>query len=759
LSDPAGVIDARVCLIVPAGTFDASPLVANLIARHPSLEVSAVWAGDPHLRPAEAAPGVRWADLDLEESVGIGWGRLLAGIAPQVYEWARAARAVARMLRERDEPVVVLRVGSVGVVGSIDDLVPRDGIKVLVRTRGRFPADGLAPGVGDLTERGRWSSAILGFAPASLDAVDDLAATLAFSRPDDRVGPLIELSLSGSEVPIEALEHGVVVGWSTESSSAPPVVVDVDDIDRSEPWHLAFGGRRPRVLLSEDPDIAHAVMTTIAQWSGVRSVVSLPGGIEIDTPIRTLVSEAIAAWARGEDDLPPDPFSGSGLLEWLEAPSQRSGWEFGRYWYEEWVRRPDLHAAFPRPIGEDRDRFATWARQSWRSDGRSPLIKARTGQSVSPWFDVDRHPGVNLVGYVASDSGLGDFTRRLYSSLDAAQVPTSALHYHRTASPIAHDLPPLTSELSYDTNLITVHVDQMNQLDADHGAQLFRDRASIGFWFWELSHLPARIVANVAMVDEVWAATEFIADAFRGVTDKPVHVVHVPVPEPVAGSRSRAELGLEPDRFVFLVTLDHLSITDRKNPLGAIHAFERAFPTASDDGPMLVVKTLNARQRWSEHEQLQVAAAGRPDIEVVDRHMTRTDQMSLIAHSDCLISLHRSEGLGLHLMEAMWLGTPVIATRYSGNLEFMNAHNSALVDAELVPVSDRQGYYPTEAVWADPDLDQAAESIRRMVEDHEYRSGLASAGRRSMMEQSSPADAGRVIAELCRQAGQNQRRA
>ena len=142
------------------------------------------------------------------------------------------------------------------------------------------------------------------------------------------------------------------------------------------------------------------------------------------------------------------------------------------------------------------------------------------------------------------------------------------------------------------------------------------------------------------------------------------------------------------------MTLDHLSITDRKNPLGAIHAFVRAFPAASDGGPVLLVKTLNGTQRWSEHEQLQLAAAKRPDIMVIDQHLSRADQMALIAHSDCLVSLHRSEGLGLHLMEAMWLGVPVIATRYSGNLEFMHDHNSALVDAELVAVTDGEGYFP-----------------------------------------------------------------
>jgi glycosyltransferase involved in cell wall biosynthesis len=120
--------------------------------------------------------------------------------------------------------------------------------------------------------------------------------------------------------------------------------------------------------------------------------------------------------------------------------------------------------------------------------------------------------------------------------------------------------------------------------------------------------------------------------------------------------------------------------------------------------------------------------------------------------------MHRSEGLGLHLMEAMWLGVPVIATRYSGNLEFMNDQNSALIDAELIAVTDRQGYYPTEAVWADPDLEQAAVSMRRMVEDEPHRVGLALAGRTAMMEQSSPAHAGHLIAGLCRQAGRHEER-
>ncbi len=305
---------------------------------------------------------------------------------------------------------------------------------------------------------------------------------------------------------------------------------------------------------------------------------------------------------------------------------------------------------------------------------------------------------------------------------------------------------------STPSNFITVHADQMRFFDDDHGPQVFPGRTNIGYWFWELSELTPRLVANIDLVDEVWVATEFIADAYRRVTDKPVRVVAVPVPEPERSTSTRGDLGVPNDRFVFLVTFDHLSITDRKNPMAAIRAFERAFPTPTTDGPALIVKTLNARHRWSEHEELQLAAARRPDITVVDRHLSRSDQMRLIELADCLVSLHRSEGLGLHLQEAMWLDTPLIATRYSGNLDFMNDDNSVLIDAELVPVIDRQGYYPSSAVWADADVVQAAGAMRRMFEDEGQRLALAAAAKSDMVNQPSLKHTGHLIAALCRDA-------
>jgi len=256
------------------------------------------------------------------------------------------------------------------------------------------------------------------------------------------------------------------------------------------------------------------------------------------------------------------------------------------------------------------------------------------------------------------------------------------------------------------------------------------------------------MVAALEHVDELWVGSEFVAGAFRAVTDTPVRTVPIPVPEPHASRLGRADLGLPLDRFVFLVTFDHLSVTERKNPLGAIAAFRRAFPDPQPGGPVLVVKSLNREHRREIHDRLRLAAAGRDDIVVVDRHLDRADQMALIREADCLVSLHRSEGLGLHLLEAMWLGTPTLATRYSGNVDFMHDGNSALVDATLIGVTNGEGYLPEQGEWADPDLDQAAEWMRRLAAEPDLRERLIAAGRVTVAQQPTLAEVGAEMARL-----------
>jgi glycosyltransferase involved in cell wall biosynthesis len=142
------------------------------------------------------------------------------------------------------------------------------------------------------------------------------------------------------------------------------------------------------------------------------------------------------------------------------------------------------------------------------------------------------------------------------------------------------------------------------------------------------------------------------------------------------------------------------------------------------------------------------AADGRNDIRVWDETLERADQMALVACVDCMISLHRSEGLGLHLAEAMWLRTPTIATRYSGNLDFMNDTNSMLINAELVPVEHGEGVYPSTAKWADPDLDEAVAAMHRIVGDSSMAKRLAAAGRYTMTRQPTLSETGSLISHL-----------
>ena len=132
------------------------------------------------------------------------------------------------------------------------------------------------------------------------------------------------------------------------------------------------------------------------------------------------------------------------------------------------------------------------------------------------------------------------------------------------------------------------------------------------------------------------------------------------------------------DRFTFLFMFDFFSTLQRKNPLGLIDAFTRAF--APDEGPRLLLKTINARFRPEAADELRRRIGERPDIELVDRYLDPRQNAALIARADCYVSLHRSEGFGLTLAESMALGTPVIATGYSGNIDFTTPSNSYLVD-------------------------------------------------------------------------------
>jgi glycosyltransferase involved in cell wall biosynthesis len=212
-----------------------------------------------------------------------------------------------------------------------------------------------------------------------------------------------------------------------------------------------------------------------------------------------------------------------------------------------------------------------------------------------------------------------------------------------------------------------------------------RNRHRIGYWFWEIDAFPTKWRPALDLVDEVWVATDFVGTLVRRATDKPVIKIPHAVDIPPGRQYTRAEFGLPEHRFLFLFTFDFNSFSERKNPRAAIEAFALAFPAARNRAG-LVIKCSQGYRYPEQLGELQALAARDPRIVVLDRVLSNADVFGLQRVCDAYVSLHRSEGLGLGMAECMAQGKPVIATAYSGNLEFMTESNSCLVDYALVPV-------------------------------------------------------------------------
>ena len=403
-----------------------------------------------------------------------------------------------------------------------------------------------------------------------------------------------------------------------------------------------------------------------------------------------------------------------------------------------WQERPDLANAFPHVRWSDRHHFVRWLWTHGIAEGliSTALLPGLPGEheptAPGPTDATDLSPGglrfgVNLVGYHDSDLGLGVAVRRVAAALDAAGIPWTKVTYDRTHSRRRGTAGGRSSAASpYRYNLILIAPDQLAFFVEDVGPEFLADHYNIGLWYWETDVLSDRQRRALDLVDEVWGSTQYLVDVFAAHTDKPVVRVPVPLEFPQAAESPgrRASLGLD-ERFTFLFTFDFFSIVERKNPLGLVEAYRAAFTT--DDGCRLVLKSINGERHLAESEELRAAFADRDDIELWDRYLDSDERLALVADVDCYVSLHRSEGLGLTMAEAMAAGTPVIATGYSGNLDFMPPGSALLVDATEVEIGDGS-FYPAHGHWAQPNLVHAAELLRSVRFDESLRADLAVAG-------------------------------
>lgn len=356
--------------------------------------------------------------------------------------------------------------------------------------------------------------------------------------------------------------------------------------------------------------------------------------------------------------------------------------------------------------------------------------------------------GVNVLGYLRGQFGLGVSARAYSQALMCVGYPVS-LQDSRVAVPHANADQSLEPHLrqgvgAFATTLVFVNPDHFTEAMAARGADE-RPQRLVACWFWELPRVPKAWLEAVAEVDEIIVATEFVADAFRAVTEKPVTRIPFPLLEAQPSDLARADFGLPDGVFVFLCTFDCNSSVARKNPSAVVSAFRAAFLPERQD-VVLLVKSSNGHRNPEALRQLLALAGTDTRILLRDDVIDVRHLQALQAHCDAYVSLHRAEGLGLGMAECMRLGKPVIATGWSGNMDFMNADNSLLVDYELVPV--KAGEYPHAEgqVWAEPDVQHAA-SLMQHVVDH--RAGVAdkvARARRDIEEGMSPQRSGALLA-------------
>jgi len=336
---------------------------------------------------------------------------------------------------------------------------------------------------------------------------------------------------------------------------------------------------------------------------------------------------------------------------------------------------------------------------------------------------------VTLLGGFELNIGIARAAQILRSGMEAANLPLHPMDCSAVLRPLPGPPAPRPSAPAHGTMVFCVNPPQMTPLLSHFGPRICRGKRLVGYWWWELDRLPRAWASWARLMDEIWVSSRFIHDTLvRDLPGIPIRYVQLPVPEPVPSAATRADFGLAPQRFTALAAFDLSSHWERKNPVGAIAAFQAAFPDPT--AAQLVLKVGGGDQRADQLERLRGLIAGMPNVTIIDRELAPGDLAALIRCCDVMLSLHRSEGLGLFIAEAMWLGTPVVATAWSGVLDMLDADNSMLVRFRKVPVGPKDyPSVPPGAAWADPDIEHAAACLRQLAADADLRARLRTKAR------------------------------
>jgi len=653
--------------------------------------------------------------------------------------WSLTPHCLAPMQRDGNTPseadIMQSGIFNLGYIGVTHSALP-----MLRWWQERLRRDAISDPAHQLFTDQRWiDMAVAAFHPT---IVKSTAYNVAYWNLDQRV-----LELVGDRVLVDG---------------SPLMFFHFSGFNPKTPWWLSkHHPIHPRNLVSSSPALgqlcedyaenvlskqSHMGLQTPYRWNQ-----AVPG-FTLDRSLRRYFREECLLADTGEVEYPPNPFTGGPkkFFRWLEGERVAGG--IPRYVDVILSSRHDLQQEFGEArTREQSDRLIHWMSTSgcaevpWLTFFIDHITNARNQSE-----EVDSKPsflleptreGVDVVGYLRSEHGVGEAGRLLLTALQAADVEVSTVSSSRSLSRqgVKHNDDSIPD---HNVRILAVNADQTAIVGGDVGIEELHKSYVIGQWFWEIEDFPKHWGDAFSIVSEVWAATDFVAAAVRKVAPPHVEVSTMPIPltqTSSLGRFTRAHYGID-DRFLFLFSFDMLSIYHRKNPSAVVKAYMSAFSEA--DGCQLVVKCMNGERNLSSLEQLRWSVRKRSDIKIIDEYYTREEASNLIELADCYVSLHRSEGLGLTMAEAICAGVPVIATGYSGNVDFMNSSNSLLVPWNYASVGEGASPYDPTSRWAEPDVEVASEHMRWVVAHNEEAKELAQKAKADLNERFDPLTCG-----------------
>lgn len=737
------------CTVVARNYLPAARVLArSYLAHHPGHEFVIAVIDNPEEVPEARVIGPAEFGIDEQDY-------LRMATAYNVTELATAVKPyVLRELRRAGSEVVIYLDPDITVFGPMPEVAALARSHQLVLTphfTEPLPRDGFEPDEAVIMGTGVFNLGFIATGPGSEPFLDFWAERL---RHDAIVAPELQLFTDQRWVDqVPALfGHTVlrdpgfnVAYWNlhereltraedgTVTAGGEPLrFFHFSGYRPEKPWLLSFHcARKPRVLLSDN-----AVLRELCDGYGkalraagyAETLDAIPYGFK-DFPDGTPLTPGArrlfrAGWVAAEGpshgvrkrpEIPPHAFGadgGTALREWLTAPEDQAQAAAGlsRLAMAAWEARTDLRLAFPQPCGADAEAFRHWCAGSGVGEGLLPAWAVPV--EPAPLSEPQDAFGVNMAGYLTAELGLGEMGRIVHEAITRAGIDVVSVVEERSLSNrtgVRHD--GTLGSPRFPLSLLAVNADQTPVIMANH-PEVAHERYVIGLWAWELEDFPEWQHSAFDLVDEVWTVSDFCREAIASASTVPVKTIPVPVRDPGEPAPRERRDGV-PVRFLF--AFDFNSVGERKNPWGLLEAFQRAFPERDD--VRLVIKAINGDKNPHNAERLRVLAAEDERVELVERYLSVAELDELYTASDCYVSLHRSEGFGLTVAEAMARALPVISTDYSSTTEFFDASTGWPVPYRMTTVGPGNFPYQSDAIWADPDLDAAAAAMREVADD------------------------------------------